>query len=1248
MKVLIGKKSTMSLSLILIIIFTFSSILLVPEIKSQSETEVSESLARRNLLIVFLVLISILTILVIIDNPISKFLMKNYKLTIVAVILVFLSLYLFPIKSITGFLSAPKHETTKTVTETTATTIPLDFKPGMNEIDINDTSVSLDKLQIDANNQVKDVEIDVSRLDRKPDYASEAPGIIYQYIKIDKTNIDDTDIKKVNIIFKVEKSWITGKNIIDSTVSLHRYQNNVWVKLLTEKKSEEGGYVYYEAVSRSLSLFAITGENVLTTTTTVTTSITTTVTTTTTNTTASKKSTTSTTISTATSTIPSFIVTFDRTLDCQKCGQHKAPPLTDVKMTITATISSPIQNTYLIDYYPSEWTVTDSNQGTISIFNSTYNTIRWNIPNVQSSVSKWYMIKSPQRTLPPTKYYFFSEMQNQKSNAWDIIVSDPTKTETQYVNVYNCTANNVNCTGTTVTIFYPDGSAMTVNYQKPVNIYNATLGKYTPINTTVVSMSVSLGANDFSYGVDKGFYNAYFKQTSSQLTPGLRPVAMVKNDYILMFTPSQVIPYITWSIDCETAALPRVAAKQASTAEVSQSKVTYPNQYKQYQQSPDFANLSFIYENEQLKEELVIWDKNWLQTRFDACYRTKYYGVDLQYHTDIKAYYQEDVDSKSLGISIGKLNPVSFKQFGLYKDAENTTSDEVYFTDQNNNTVYIIPRLYAWDSNGSEITLNKTISMTNAGNLRVTVLTPFYWLNSSERVYPVYIDPTTITRYDTEIDYYSINNTLNGYYFNASNAEQRVNDIQNYWAKNDVCLGLYFGNKWNEFCGNSLDWVWYNSTNFTTYTNLTGTALLSYAGYEVNVKSEYYLGVDYPEVRGIITLENVGNKDISDSYIKIKTHDININKTYQNDTFRINTTSFWESWSGYSEYWLNESLNLAYNQNDLVSRKFAVFDNTTESWIELEWNDSYWKNGLNYSMNYNVSVKKLNGFNSPVDLLLLTGALSQNDMVDTQFKLSNAKKQNFTDSTEIYQGLSNKLREFIGDSNDNAVQFYAQDWDITIEMKPNNVIHFKDWFYTVNETISSWNEFSIMAWKFECFELPKPNSFSTIRCPENKTNLLDSIISFAQSEIQLQERNSSVTYATNYLLLNNQTGVLDNYTLKIYGQSVPIIENEKFRKGRIKLSSLFDDENFNAETEFDVYYPSVSGASYCIRFPIQRWSNLTINVTMLSPIFNFTFGREEFIIQNYTIGNSVIARIRPYPCCGVPYVQLQSAEVCAG
>jgi PGF-pre-PGF domain-containing protein len=88
-------------------------------------------------------------------------------------------------------------------------------------------------------------------------------GAIYKYLNI-TTTVPSSKIANVTIKFKVEKSWITANDINSSTIALERYVNGQWVKLTTTKLSEDSIYIYFEAQSPGLSIFAIIGEKNIT------------------------------------------------------------------------------------------------------------------------------------------------------------------------------------------------------------------------------------------------------------------------------------------------------------------------------------------------------------------------------------------------------------------------------------------------------------------------------------------------------------------------------------------------------------------------------------------------------------------------------------------------------------------------------------------------------------------------------------------------------------------------------------------------------------------------------------------------------------------------------------------------------------------------------------------------------------------------------------------------------------------------
>jgi len=118
-------------------------------------------------------------------------------------------------------------------------------------------------------------------------------------------------------------------------------------------------------------------------------------------------------------------ISFGRTVDCPKCGQHKVSPKTTVSMTITAESSEEIQNGVLEEYFPVDWGIVVSDGGTVSDYDSEFGKISWGIGTFTGEISKTYQIYSPERTIPPTDYYFFTSIEDENSDYWKIKVADP-------------------------------------------------------------------------------------------------------------------------------------------------------------------------------------------------------------------------------------------------------------------------------------------------------------------------------------------------------------------------------------------------------------------------------------------------------------------------------------------------------------------------------------------------------------------------------------------------------------------------------------------------------------------------------------------------------------------------------------------------------------------------------------------------------------------------------------------------------
>ncbi len=121
--------------------------------------------------------------------------------------------------------------------------------------------VEVSKIEIKVKNTVNNVNVSIQKLPRKPvEIRAIPPGKNYGYFNISGENIEDKDIEKATIQFKVEKSWIGENNIDVNTIKLSRYSEGKWSAIATVRVDEDGTYFYFEAESPGFSTFAITGE----------------------------------------------------------------------------------------------------------------------------------------------------------------------------------------------------------------------------------------------------------------------------------------------------------------------------------------------------------------------------------------------------------------------------------------------------------------------------------------------------------------------------------------------------------------------------------------------------------------------------------------------------------------------------------------------------------------------------------------------------------------------------------------------------------------------------------------------------------------------------------------------------------------------------------------------------------------------------------------------------------------------------
>lgn len=125
---------------------------------------------------------------------------------------------------------------------------------------ITKEEIGITEIVIEVREQASHVKLTVTKLDKKPaSVVHEVAGKVYQYIQIDKENLEDANVKSASVKFKVPKSWIRDNNLSQETIALNRYTAE-WAKLPTTQTGEDDKFVLYNALIQGFSTFAITGE----------------------------------------------------------------------------------------------------------------------------------------------------------------------------------------------------------------------------------------------------------------------------------------------------------------------------------------------------------------------------------------------------------------------------------------------------------------------------------------------------------------------------------------------------------------------------------------------------------------------------------------------------------------------------------------------------------------------------------------------------------------------------------------------------------------------------------------------------------------------------------------------------------------------------------------------------------------------------------------------------------------------------
>ncbi|MBI2076533.1 MAG: PGF-pre-PGF domain-containing protein [Candidatus Aenigmarchaeota archaeon] len=144
-------------------------------------------------------------------------------------------------------------------------TIPSISKNTVALVNIPDAAADVTKVAFAVNNNVTNVSMTITKLDKTP-VAPVLSGKVFSYIQIDK-NVADSDISSATIEFQIEKTWLNANKIDKGTVTLNRLSGSAWTRLITKQTGETATHAVYQAESPGLSIFAITGSELPTTTT---------------------------------------------------------------------------------------------------------------------------------------------------------------------------------------------------------------------------------------------------------------------------------------------------------------------------------------------------------------------------------------------------------------------------------------------------------------------------------------------------------------------------------------------------------------------------------------------------------------------------------------------------------------------------------------------------------------------------------------------------------------------------------------------------------------------------------------------------------------------------------------------------------------------------------------------------------------------------------------------------------------------
>jgi PGF-pre-PGF domain-containing protein len=122
-----------------------------------------------------------------------------------------------------------------------------------------DKLLDVREINITVSNPANTVKITVSKVDEQPATITHSiTGTVYKYFNITTQNLDESNIAKARLKFRVNKTWFSENNLNPATTKLNRYESNGWRALSTTQTTSDTDYYYFEAETPGFSTFAVT------------------------------------------------------------------------------------------------------------------------------------------------------------------------------------------------------------------------------------------------------------------------------------------------------------------------------------------------------------------------------------------------------------------------------------------------------------------------------------------------------------------------------------------------------------------------------------------------------------------------------------------------------------------------------------------------------------------------------------------------------------------------------------------------------------------------------------------------------------------------------------------------------------------------------------------------------------------------------------------------------------------------------